>query len=129
MTPAMKKLVKLISKWKPRLFLTEWAIHLKIAEQDLPSEDGTITLAVVNADPVYLNAVVTVFPAWTKLDAESQEDAIVHELNHCLIQEVYDAAAKLFEGGVVTKDDMHERIERLTQRVTNVALMGWRTKK
>jgi hypothetical protein len=120
--PAIKAEVRrYIEKWRPRLFLGEWFIELLFPEEDLGSENGYSTLANVCADPTYLNAKIQVFPAFFAAPKDVREHAIVHELCHCLTQEAWDTAGRMRDGGLVNESELTKVVERLTQRIANVA--------
>lgn len=112
----MKEVARLIKKWKPRMFLQEWMIEVKFAEQD---KDGYI--AEISPCPVYLRASMTVYPCFKKLPPEERENAIIHELAHCHTQELFNLVERLGGGQLVPKDMATEALERLTQRVANIA--------
>ena len=117
---------KLLSKWKARLNLSEWQIeilHVNSEAEDHKDDVGEgDTLARVFPDPVYLQAQIQLFPAFWKRTVREREAALVHELCHCITEELYNAVRASWRDEVVTRRDAGERLERLTQRIAYVAL-------
>jgi hypothetical protein len=112
----MKEVSRYIKKWKSRMFLQEWMIEVKFAKED---RDNFI--ADISACPVYLKAVITVYPCFKKLSADEKENAIIHELAHCHTQELFNLVERQGMGQMVPKDLAVEALERLTQRMANIA--------
>lgn len=85
--------------------------------------DGTYA-ATCSPDPVYLSAVITIYPCYWGHTRAQREEIIVHELSHCLTEELYQAAHDMTNGKLVTRDHLNQLRERLTQRITN-AVFDW----
>jgi hypothetical protein len=116
-----KEVSKLIEKWRPKLFLGEWFITVNYAREDLPRDEQGSTLAEVSADPVYMNAAILIYPEWFRRDKGDREHAIVHELCHLVTEELYGHVRALREGSLITEKHSSESLERLTQRIANIA--------
>jgi len=112
----------LVNKWKRKLFLNEWNIETREASHNSVDEDGSQTLADINVDIVYLNALITIYPCFYKSSKESQEQAIVHELCHIITQEAYDNMHYLLNGKLITPSAQELTIEKMTQRIANAIL-------
>ncbi len=117
---AIRELERLIKLWKAPMGLQEWELNAKAAPKDSDKEAGTI-YAETNANWTYLNATITIYPAWWRKPAKQREADVVHELAHCLTQQAWDTMQCLRQGRWYTKDDLREMIETLTCRITNVA--------
>lgn len=122
-TEAQKREIKrYVEKWRPKLFLAEWFISLDYVGPD-PSDEGAFdTLLSIDVAVEYMRARIRVYPAFWARDKETREEAMVHELCHCITQESSDQVSKLRDGMLVTKTEKHEANERLTQRIANIAL-------
>lgn len=118
-----KEAVALLRKWQKRMLLNEWFFEVFYPDQPYEeNEQGGITHATVNADPVYLKANVRLYPSWFSAPNDIREQIIVHELAHCMTQELRDLADKLRDGRLVTSLEINEVHERLTQRISFVAI-------
>lgn len=112
----------LINKWKRKLFLDEWKIETRESKNNCVDDDGAQTLADINVDVTYLNALITIYPCFYKSSKESQEQAIVHELCHIITQEAYDNMHYLLNGKLITPSAQELTIEKMTQRIANAIL-------
>ncbi len=124
---ARKEIEKHVFIWRDRLLLNEWAIDIELAERDLEDHDGRgECLADISADPVYLKARLRVFPCWSLRSKAKREEAILHELCHCLTQAARDLLKQAREGETVHHHQMRDTIELLTQRICNA--VQWRSR-
>lgn len=126
MTPptirARKGVAKIIQKWRPRLFLGEWYIDVQYPLTDMPCDiQGSSVLASNHVDTRYLKSEISVYPAFFKHSKDKQEETIVHELAHCLTQEVWDLVNVARSGVAIPERFVLDVVERLTTRVANVA--------
>lgn len=124
-----KEVSRIIEKWRGRLFLRGWFVDTRFVDEDKPIEGcpGSSVYAEVHVDHVYLRAHITVFPCWRAAPKDVREHVIVHELCHCLTQQAWDAISKLRDGVLVTAQEAREIIEKLTQRISYVAMQDeWR---
>lgn len=117
-----KRVEKFVNKWKPRLFLHEWYITIAHPREDDPNVEGAT--ANIRVNPVYLSAHINIFPRFWCGTLKEQEETIVHELCHCVTQEAWDLARAQREGQAFSSDQIRNVIERLTQRMTNVAFQN-----
>jgi hypothetical protein len=120
-----KEALRLVNEWKEHLLLSEWAIEVVYPRKDLADQNMTV-FATVSSDPVYLRAMIRFYPAWFKEPKDHREHIVVHELCHCLTQQAWDCLGKLQNGTLVTHLEAQETIERLTQRISYVAMKGRR---
>lgn len=104
-----------VNKWRPKLFLGEWFFNTNFAVEDSGAA------ATVKVDYVYLRADIMVFPCFWKHCQKEREEIIVHEMCHCISEEMYQASVQMANGFLVTANDAQDRRERLTQRITNIA--------
>lgn len=119
-----REALKLIEKWKIRLNLEEWTIFLIFPEVDAPATGDGYGPPQATCVPchVYLQAWVRLYSGWFEGTEEDRERWIVHELCHCITSEVKDAAFGLRDGKLFTPDQLKEIDERLTQRITYIAM-------
>lgn len=119
-----KRIQKIIEKWRPKLFLGEWFIDIQYPNEDRPEVGVYEVIAEINADVKYMKALISVYPCWTDKNPLNQEMAIVHELCHCITQEMADIAHGQMNGVHYPSHVCTDAWERLTQRVCNVAMFG-----
>lgn len=112
----------LINKWKRKLFLDEWKIEARESKNNCVDDDGAQTLADININVTYLQAIITIYPCFYKQDKQTQEHTIVHELCHIITQEAYDNMHALISGKLVTHSAQEITIEKMTQRIANAIL-------
>lgn len=111
-----------IKKWRPILYLNDWYFDVVYPCENLNPEGGFEVTAEIHADPIYKMGKIWVFPAFFSLDPARREHAIVHELCHCVTQELTDQVVKLQDGFLVTKRERLQANERLTQMLTNIVV-------
>lgn len=120
-----KKIKEQIELWRGRLFLHEW--FLSVGYSDDEKYQGPFSVsAEVFTNVVYLKAEVTIFPNFFTLDDNEKERCLVHELCHCLTQESWNTSQDLGNGKLIHFDTIRDRIETLTQRISNVAFNGYK---
>ena len=113
---------KLFEKYQKLLFLNEWNIELvNSPEEHHATQNGVDILACNSADPNYLHAVVTLFPVFYTKPRDAQINTIIHELCHCITQEAWNCMIDLKEGQNIHDLTMRNMIEKLTQRIANIA--------
>lgn len=122
----LKEVSRVIAKWQRKLNLDEWVIDAKLMKEPPEPESSTVgagvTLAEVRPCPVYLQATVMIYPEFWKNPAPKREAALVHELVHCITQELFDVIRALWRDEAVSLREAKEKLERLTQRITYVAI-------
>lgn len=122
----MKELVEdIVAEWQPKLGLSQWNIHVKLSDTPHPDDkygDITDTEAEVEVEWVYLDAYLTIFPAFFKLPFPGQRETIVHELVHCQLREHEHLLDLAREGVLVTDREKTEVNERTTETFTRLIL-------
>jgi hypothetical protein len=116
-----KEAHEILRKWSQRLFLQEWYIDVQFPEKQAKGDSDFITLADIDPNPVYMEAKIRIYPAWFDEPPKVREFTLIHELCHCLTEELYKHIDDLQEGRVVTRKNSSETLEKLTQRMANVA--------
>jgi hypothetical protein len=116
-----KEVDKILAKWRPRLFLGEWSIDVQFPEEGPDGGVGYDIVAECYPDPVYMIATIKVHKAWFKHPPKAREFAIAHELVHCHTQELWNIADRQANGYAIPRQMVTEAVERLTQRITNIA--------
>lgn len=120
-TEAQRKWCKsVIKKWRPRVFLGEWFIDLAYAKEDLEEQQGGRPAAECWADPVYKQATITIYPCFWNSPKDRQEFMLIHELVHCQTQAIWNICVDFSNGKYATPQAIHQEIEKLTQRITNM---------
>ncbi len=118
-TTIQKELVKLwVSKWKPMLYLNLWCVELKFEKENSPK--GSEYLCKAKIDFYYKNVNLLIHPSFFKLSKSVQEESIVHELCHCVGEEVGELFYDLISGKLVTDDQRNNSIEAMTQHFTRI---------
>lgn len=112
-----REVKRYINKWRPKLLLAEWFFHTNFAVED----EGTGTTASCRPDTIYLRSDIVIYPCYWKNTRKEREEIIVHELCHCITEELFQASWDLHCGKHVTTKHLNDMRERLTQRITNVA--------
>lgn len=92
----MAKLDKLVARWVGDLWLGQWQIDTVWCWNgiDAPDENTTVN-AECSADWRYLRATVRFnIPACSELNDEKLEGIVVHELLHCVVNEMREKEIK-----------------------------------
>lgn len=105
-----------ISKWRKRLYLDGWHFKTQYMVEDTPE----MTFAAISAQPMYLDAVLNIFPNYWKESEKDQEQIIVHELCHCHTQPAWDAMTDLLHGKLVTPGHQKIIAETLTEYMAKI---------
>lgn len=113
-----------VKKWRHKLFLGEWHFSFEVAKEDISGDGNGNVLAEISVNTVYMNAVIKTFPAYYRKSKEIQEHTIVHEMCHCITQDLWDAMDALINGRLITPKQQRDIIERTTQRIANLAFYG-----
>lgn len=121
-TKAQRQFCKrVINKWRSRMFLGEWFIDLVFESADMDSQPGGRPSATCWADPVYMQATITVYPCFWNAPIDRRIHMLVHEMAHCHTQSMWNVAKCLHMGELITPDNIRCEIENLTQRIANIA--------
>lgn len=84
MSTSRENLVRdMVEKWKHIFGLQAWLINIEISEKKF--ENDARCEASIEEDLKYLEADLTVYPAFWKNDREHQEINIAHELVHLVL--------------------------------------------
>ena len=106
-----------IARWTPLLGLSEWDIDVQWkpgGEADSGSDFGT--MLQVEAKWEYMSASIDVYcSAVRHADDDALEDFVVHELMHCIVNEMRECATEFTD-----KDVKHE--ERVVSILTSAVL-------
>jgi len=78
----------LVEKWKPRLWLGEWAITVDHYRTEAETNDRRSALIVTPEWEYMVATIKVVHNAWWGLDQELREREVVHELLHCLLSPI-----------------------------------------
>ena len=113
-----------LSEWKGKLFLHEWYIDVSYMAENIDKSGDYTTNADVCTCSVYLKAHIRIYPIFWEDTPEKQVRMLVHELCHCLTQEIWDTANHLRDGFMVNSSTIKDQIERLTQRISTAVFMG-----
>lgn len=131
MTPTKKeraRIASLLDKWKSRLFLHEWRIELHYDMRQLDGNDNLANcLAEITPNHVYKHATLKLYLEWFRRDAKVQEEALVHELFHCVLKEYENRLAESVRGIFVPLHLQSDLNEKTVQLLTNIAFQDeWR---
>lgn len=122
-----KEFLRILRKWQPKLFLQGWFFEVHFHYGSVKEQGDMHVLAEISVDTAYLKAHIHVYDAWFRAQKDIREHAIVHELCHCHTQDAWDNAGKLRDGFLVTDMELRNTIERLTQRISYIAMANqWR---
>jgi hypothetical protein len=85
-----RRVKRLVKKWAPQLGLSEWNIACNwLPGGDDPDSAGFRTLLQVDAKWEYQTARIDVYCSSVRgMDSEELEYYIVHELMHCVVNEI-----------------------------------------
>lgn len=119
--PEYKKVViKIIEEIRWDLFLGHWKINVKFGSCDSPYNNSSeARLAVVQANPVYSNAIITVYPMLAKQYGDNIDmirEVITHELVHCITEELYSLSTNRYS----TPPEIQTANEKLVQHITRI---------
>lgn len=109
-----------VSKWRSRMFLGEWMLNLAYAKEDQEMETGGRPSASCWADPVYMQATITIYPCFWNGEADERTHTLIHEMAHCHTQRVWNTMRDFAAGVFTTPDHVKQQIEQLTQRIANI---------
>ena len=115
----------ILVEWKGRLFLHEWYIDVCYMSEDIDSDDNYTTNASISACPTYLKANIRIYPLFWEATEDKQIRCLVHELCHCLTQEIWDTIGHMQDGHFVNSNTSRNQIERLTQRISTAVFVGY----
>ena len=115
-----KVIIKIIEEIRWDLFLGHWKINVKFGNSDSSSNTSSeARLAVVQANPVYSNAIITVYPMLAKQYGDNTDmlrEVITHELVHCITEELYSLSTNRYS----TPPEIQTANEKLVQHITRI---------
>jgi hypothetical protein len=115
-----KWVVEIIARLIPELNLNEWEVNAHFDEKD----DVEGCTAFANIDVRYLRAHICFTPLaremWNDGHADRLTRTITHELNHILLQPMYDFA--LQAATPQTKEHLTDILEQTNQRLTRIVM-------
>ena len=112
---------KLLNKWRPLLFLSEWKIEREWSTRACPDDAAMQTALECQANTTYKSVKITFYPCYFDDHSDwEREQLIVHELCHCLTEITKSLAqCVIVDGKFVTWEQFREANERLTQQFAN----------
>lgn len=81
---------------------------------------GLETTAQITQTPEYMIICVRIYPCFWKHSLEKQRKILLHELCHTFTVHPYQAALKLLDGQLVTKEQLNDITERETTEFENI---------
>lgn len=124
LTDAQKKkeIAGYVKKWRQKLFLGEWHVYTHLKKSQ--SEQHPRRAAEVYVDHEYMQASIHIFPGFWDHGKIDRERFLVHELCHCVAEELYACVDSLMNDEIVTRKHSLIALERLVQRISNIAFQG-----
>jgi len=116
---AKKEVAALIEKWAPKMGLTDWDFAIVTTESERPNHRAILA---IDPDPAYFRGNIYIYPEFLNSPDSYKEEALVHELCHCLNSEVIKLTGNVLDGKMVTQENFTDAVERLTQRMTKLVL-------
>lgn len=117
-TKAQKAFIeRIMEKWIDRLNLNLWVINKEFCSDD---KLGEHIHAEIHVSYVYSKASIEIFPNLFSLSKEEQEQAIIHELVHCLLAEPYMLSNAMLDGKLVTQAQLNDSCENTTQKLAMI---------
>lgn len=108
---------------RKNMFMEDWDFRYEQAEEDSKGPDADSTVAAsINTSYMYKSACITIYPFfWSKhLDDEDRAKTLVHELLHCLVDEITELARNSMSGKSVTREQLQIANERTTTNLTAI---------
>lgn len=114
----------LVSVWKPRLLLDQWAVMPTIKEttEDQPYDK---TLATVEVIPRYTDARMEIYPQFWLENSGAQRAAIVHELLHIPLHQIREALAQAVKKGLISEKRKDDLVEGVVEYITKVLVKAY----
>lgn len=96
-------------------------LNIAHAKDNIETQPGGRPAASCWADPVYMQATITIYPCFWNCPQDERTHILVHELAHCHTQSVWNTMRDFGAGVFATPDQVKNQIEQLTQRIANIA--------
>lgn len=100
-----------INKWQPKLFLHPWSFKVEY------HDDETRQGLKINMHAEYKDAMIEVHMDFWRMDEHEREQAIIHELCHCIVQPLVELVARAAEGHGVSQREIDWNKEQVTQHL------------
>ena len=114
-TKAKKQIVhNLVNEWSKKLFLHQWEFTIDFKTKT--GNDSDI-LASVNPNHIYRKARLTIYPDLFSCNKQQIKEAIIHELIHCVIDELPALSFTMQKGTMVTHSEVEDALEMITQQL------------
>jgi hypothetical protein len=115
-TRAFKNKVRaLVGRWKNTMYMGEWAVDIDFDEKE--AECGN--MGAIRIEPYDRDAQLTIYPYLTR-HQEDLEEAVIHELVHCILEKMWMCADQLRSGKLVTEKHIMEITEETTSHLTSI---------
>lgn len=116
----------IFSEWQPLLFLNAYTIGVSYQGENEAARDGSDDrvnrVASVRIGHPYLHLSVMIFPEfWEWNNAEEQEQILVHELAHTIVEDMHNLVLDGQAGRLVSGINREAARERATDWIANVA--------
>ena len=114
-TKAKKKIVyNLVDEWTKKLFLHQWEIQIDFKTE--MGRDNEI-LASVNPNHIYRKAKLIIYPDLFLSNKQQIKEAIIHELVHCVVDELPSLSFVMNKGTMVTNSEVEDALETVVQQL------------
>jgi hypothetical protein len=113
-----------IAYWGDKLLLNNWSFGVIYAKDSYPDEDpNTVRYADIGCDTSRRRGMITFYPEFFKERTKSvQEKTIIHELCHCITDEMNYLHWKLSCDRLVTNRERLDARERATEHIAEIVL-------
>lgn len=103
------------SEWQEKFHLGNWQFDITIKEKD--EDDSILT---INPCPTYSKAAIIVYPLFWKQPPDQQDQAMAHELLHCILEPLVKISFDLLNGKLQTGMSINETTENVVQRLATI---------
>jgi len=111
------RIIKWAKKWRKRLLLQHWTVHITFC--NIQCEDADVR-AEVDLNRTYLEICIKIFPEFWKDTLITQERTIIHELVHTIVQPLKLKAHEKRKLSFKEIDNIQKEVEYLTEYITNL---------
>ena len=114
-TKAKKQIVyDLVDEWTKKLFLHQWELEVIFKEEAGNNPDA---LAYVNPNHIYRKARLVIYPDLFTCNKQQIKEAIIHELIHCVTEELPALLFTMNKGTMVTDSEIEDATETVIQQL------------
>lgn len=110
-----KYIKKLLDKWTKVMHLSNWnykIVHIK-------KDDDRKSLTIYPCE-IYCNATIDVYPLFWASKKERQNQDIVHELVHCILEPLPVISYDFLDGKFHDREKIIRTVENITQRLATI---------